>query len=60
MLSAEGFFFYLPKRKGLFQHLFDNKASALARLTLQENLLIGQETSIRCPRTALTGPYQAG
>ena len=44
MLSTEGF---LPsKRKGLLQHTADSKVSALARLTLYENLLIGQERSV--------------
>ena len=49
MLSAEGFF-YLQKRKGQLQNIFDKKVSALARLTFYENLMIGQATSIRCPR----------
>ena len=41
--------------KGLLQHPVDNKVSALARLTLYENLFIGagQEKSVRCPQ--LTG-----
>ena len=43
------------KKKGLLQHPVDNKVSALARLTLYENLFIGagQEKSVRCPQ--LTG-----
>ena len=43
------------QKKGLLQHPVDNKVSALARLTLYENLFIGagQEKSVRCPQ--LTG-----
>ena len=51
MLSAEGFFFTFKKVKGLpvnFEHIFENKVSALGRLTFDENLLTRQATSIRC------------
>ena len=43
------------QKKGLLQHPVDNKVSALATLTLYENLFIGagQEKSVRCPQ--LTG-----
>ena len=43
------------QKKGLLRHPVDNKVSALARLTLYENLFIGagQEKSVRCPQ--LTG-----
>ena len=43
------------QKKGLLQHPVDNKVSALARLTLYENLFIGagQEKSVQCPQ--LTG-----
>ena len=41
---------FLPsKRKGLSQQVALNEVYALARLTFHENLLIGQETSARCP-----------
>ena len=47
-LSTEGFF--LPsERKGLLYNALDNEMSALARLAFYENLLIGQEISVRCP-----------
>ena len=53
-LSQQKAFLSLQK-KGLLQHPMDNKVSALARLTLYENLFIGagQEKSVRCPQ--LTG-----
>ena len=53
-LSQQKAFLSLQK-KGLLQHPVDNKVSALARLTLYENLFIGagQEKSVRCPQ--LTG-----
>ena len=53
-LSQLKAFLFLQK-KGLLQHPVDNKVSALARLTLYENLFIGagQEKSVRCPQ--LTG-----
>ena len=41
-------FLCLQRRNGLLQHTADNEVSALARLTFYENLLIGQETSVRC------------
>ena len=45
-LSIEGF---LPsERKSLLQQEAHNEVSPLARLTFYENLLIGQETSVRC------------
>ena len=47
MLSTEGFF--PSKRKGLLQDTVDNEVSALARFAFYENLLIGQEISVRCP-----------
>ena len=46
MLSTEGFL--SSKRKGLFQDTVDNEVSALATLSFCENLLIGQEVSVRC------------
>ena len=51
-LSIQGF---LPsKRKGLLQQVALNEVYALARLTFYENLLIGQETSARCPHQRLS------
>jgi len=47
-MSAGGFFTFMEK-KGVFQHTVGNKESALARLTLYENLFIGQGKSVRCP-----------
>ena len=45
MVSIEGF---VPsKRKGLLQQVAHYEVYALARLTFDENLLIGQETSAR-------------
>ena len=46
MLSTKGFL--SSKRKGLFQDTVDKEVSALATLSLYENLLIGQEISVRC------------
>ena len=37
------------KRNGLLQQVALNEVYALARLTFYEDLLIGQETSARCP-----------
>ena len=40
-IMSTGGFFYLHG-KGIFKHTVGNKVSALARLTLYENLFIGQ------------------
>ena len=40
-IMSTGGFFYLHE-KGVFKHTVGNKVSALARLTLYENLFIGQ------------------
>ena len=45
MMSTERFL--SSRRKGLLQHTVDNEVSAIARLTFSENLLIGQEISVR-------------
>ena len=37
------------KRKALILHANENKVHALARLAFYENLLVGQESSVRCP-----------
>ena len=47
MLSTDDGFFLPSKRKDLLQHIVDNEVSALARLTFYENLLTGQEISVR-------------
>ena len=52
MMSTEGFSFSPSKRRDILQHTVDNEVSALARLTIYENLLIGQKTSVRCPYLA--------
>lgn len=52
MLSTDDGFVLPSKRKDLLQHTVDNEVSALARLTFYENLLTGQEISVRingCP-----------
>ena len=47
-MSTEDFFTF--KRDSLLQYTVDNKVSASApRLTLYENLFIGQEKGVRCP-----------
>ena len=47
-MSTEDFFTF--KRESLLQYTVDNKVPALApRLTLYENLFIGQEKGVRCP-----------
>ena len=53
MMSTEGFSFSPSKRKDILQHTVDNEVSALARLTIYENLLIGQETSVRIKRVSV-------
>ena len=65
--------FFPLERKGLLEHTVDNEVSTLVRLTFYENLLIGQETSVRenvrgflrdkenCPKRHLTrGPFIRG
>lgn len=43
-------FFFIFKKKSLLPHTVNKvKVSALARLTLYENIFIGQEKSDRCP-----------
>ena len=49
MMSTEGFSFSPSKRKDVLQHTVDDEVSVLARLTIYENLLIGQETSVLSP-----------
>ena len=39
--------FLLSKRKGLLQHTVDKEVFASTRLAFYENLLIGQEMSVR-------------
>ena len=46
IITTERLLFF--KKKGLFQLTVDNKVSALPRLTSDENLLIGQATSVQC------------
>ena len=47
IITTERLLFF--KKKGLFQLTVDNKVqSALPRLTSDENLLIGQATSVHC------------
>ena len=46
MLSTKGIL--SSKRKGLLHDTVDNEVSALARFAFYENLLIGQEISVRC------------
>ena len=48
MLSNEGFFTF--KNERFISQITDgSEVSALARLTFDENLLIGGERSVRCP-----------
>ena len=60
-LSQQKAFLSLQK-KGLLQHPVDNKVSALARLTLYENLFIGagQEKSVRCRDMSSRCPQLTG
>ena len=40
-------FFSFSKRKGLLQYIVENEVSVLATLAFYENVLIGQETTVR-------------
>ena len=50
MLSSfEGFFCLQKQKKTYYSTPLIMEVSALGRMTFYENLLIGQETSVRCP-----------
>ena len=47
MQSTTMFFFFIFKKERSLQHIVENEVSVLERLAFYENMLIGQETSVR-------------